>query len=250
MIENIFERVVNNLNMFDIIFFVILTYNTIQCFFKGFSLSFISFMKWILSTVITIILVPKLQPWVSEYIESPFINDIGLSIAIYVLALFLVILLGKVFTSSMKWTGFGPMDKTFGLFFGFFKGYVVSVCLFSIVNWFYPFNNWSIEVDKSITFNFVEEGSRILIDEFPKISSTKSLSGHPLGAASVHEAIYCLIMMKNNFIAGSANINEMDEEAKKFPIVAKTETEATLNTVMSNSFGFGGTNAALVFEKV
>jgi 3-oxoacyl-[acyl-carrier-protein] synthase-1 len=57
-------------------------------------------------------------------------------------------------------------------------------------------------------------------------------------------------MMKNNFIAGSANINEMDEDAKKFPIITKTETEITLNTVMSNSFGFGGTNAALVFEKV
>ena len=84
----------------------------------------------------------------------------------------------------------------------------------------------------------------------PKISSTKSLSGHPLGAASVHEAIYCLIMMKNNFITGSANINEMDEEAKKFPIISKTETGVTLNTVMSNSFGFGGTNAALIFEKV
>ena len=87
-------------------------------------------------------------------------------------------------------------------------------------------------------------------DNIPKISSTKSLSGHPLGAASVHEAIYCLIMMKNNFIAGSANISEMDEDAKKFPIVAKTETGTTLNTVMSNSFGFGGTNAALIFEKV
>ena len=87
-------------------------------------------------------------------------------------------------------------------------------------------------------------------NEIPKISSTKSLSGHPLGAASVHEAIYCLIMMKNNFITGSANISEMDEEAKKFPIVAKTETEVSLSTVMSNSFGFGGTNATLIFEKV
>ena len=87
-------------------------------------------------------------------------------------------------------------------------------------------------------------------DDIPKISSTKSLSGHPLGAASVHEAIYCLIMMKNNFITGSANISEMDDEAKKFPIVTKTETDAKLNTVMSNSFGFGGTNATLVFEKV
>ena len=87
-------------------------------------------------------------------------------------------------------------------------------------------------------------------EDIPKISSTKSLSGHPLGAASVHEAIYCLIMMKNNFIAGSANIKEMDEEAKKFPIVAKSEQNVSLNAVMSNSFGFGGTNAALIFEKV
>ena len=86
--------------------------------------------------------------------------------------------------------------------------------------------------------------------EVPKISSTKSLSGHPLGAASVHEAIYSLIMMKNNFIATSANINDMDDEAKKFPIVTKTEKGVTLNSVMSNSFGFGGTNATLVFEKI
>jgi 3-oxoacyl-[acyl-carrier-protein] synthase I len=86
--------------------------------------------------------------------------------------------------------------------------------------------------------------------EVPKISSTKSLSGHPLGAASVHEAIYSLIMMKNNFITASANVNEMDEEAKKFPIITKNETGVTLNSVMSNSFGFGGTNATLVFEKV
>ncbi len=86
--------------------------------------------------------------------------------------------------------------------------------------------------------------------EVPKISSTKSLSGHPLGAASVHEAIYSLIMMKNNFIAASANVNDIDDEAKKFPIVTKVEKNVILNSVMSNSFGFGGTNATLVFEKV
>ena len=87
-------------------------------------------------------------------------------------------------------------------------------------------------------------------DNVPKISSTKSLSGHPLGAASVHEAIYSLIMMKNNFIAASANVNEMDDEAKNFPIVTKVEKDVKLNSVMSNSFGFGGTNATLIFEKV
>ncbi len=87
-------------------------------------------------------------------------------------------------------------------------------------------------------------------DDIPKISSTKSLSGHPLGAASVHEAIYSLIMMKNDFITGSANISEMDEDAKKFPIITQTEKNVELNAVMSNSFGFGGTNATLIFEKV
>ena len=87
-------------------------------------------------------------------------------------------------------------------------------------------------------------------DKIPKISSTKSLSGHPLGAASVHEAVYCLIMMKNNFIAASANINHIDEEAKKYPIITKVEKDVILNAVMSNSFGFGGTNATLVFENL
>ena len=87
-------------------------------------------------------------------------------------------------------------------------------------------------------------------DSVPKISSTKSLSGHSLGATSVHEAIYSLIMMKNNFISASININDMDEEAKKYPIVTKVEKDITLNSIMSNSFGFGGTNATLVFEKI
>ena len=87
-------------------------------------------------------------------------------------------------------------------------------------------------------------------NEIPKISSTKSLTGHPLRAASVHEAIYCLIMMKNKFIAASANISDMDEEAKKFPIITEVQKNVELNAVLSNSFGFGGTNAALVFEKL
>ena len=83
----------------------------------------------------------------------------------------------------------------------------------------------------------------------PPLSSTKALSGHSLGAASVHEAIYCLLMMRDGFIAGSANIGELDPAVEGFPIVRKTQ-DAQLNTVMSNSFGFGGTNAALVFGRV
>ena len=87
-------------------------------------------------------------------------------------------------------------------------------------------------------------------ENIPKISSTKSLTGHSLGAVGVQEAIYCLLMMKNKFITASANIENMDEKAKNFPIVTKVEKDIELKSVMSNSFGFGGTNATLIFEKL
>jgi len=86
-------------------------------------------------------------------------------------------------------------------------------------------------------------------DAIPPLSSTKALSGHSLGAASVHEAIYSLLMLRDGFIAGSANIETLDPRCEGFPIVRDTR-DAKLDTVMSNSFGFGGTNAALVFARV
>ncbi|QNU16090.1 beta-ketoacyl-ACP synthase I [Thermomonas sp. XSG] len=85
-------------------------------------------------------------------------------------------------------------------------------------------------------------------DAVPPISSTKALSGHSLGAASVHEAIYSLLMLRDGFIAGSANIDNLDPGAEGFPI-ARESRDARLDVVMSNSFGFGGTNAALVFAR-
>jgi len=90
---------------------------------------------------------------------------------------------------------------------------------------------------------------KVFGDAVPPLSSTKALSGHSLGAASVHEAIYCLLMMRDGFVAGSANISNLDERAAGYPIVRESR-EAQLDTVMSNSFGFGGTNAALVFGRV
>ena len=86
-------------------------------------------------------------------------------------------------------------------------------------------------------------------DAIPPLSSTKALSGHSLGAASVHEAVYCLLMMEDGFIAGSANIDTLDPRAEGFPIVRESR-EQHCTTVMSNSFGFGGTNATLVFKRV
>jgi 3-oxoacyl-[acyl-carrier-protein] synthase I len=83
----------------------------------------------------------------------------------------------------------------------------------------------------------------------PPISSTKSLTGHSLGATGVQEAIYCLLMMQNNFLCESANIEEIDPDFADVPILRKRVDNATIDTVLSNSFGFGGTNASLVFQR-
>ena len=96
----------------------------------------------------------------------------------------------------------------------------------------------------------LEAVRKVFGDHIPKISSTKSLSGHSLGAAGVHEAIFSLLMMQDDFICASANITEADPEGADMPIVKTTEMNAGLNTIMSNSFGFGGTNATLVLQRL
>ena len=162
-----FFKILSNINFFDIFFLVIMIYFIIQCFIKGFSLSFISFMKWVFALVLTILLVPKLQPWVDNYIESSFINNFGIGIAVFVCTLFVTIVLGKSLSRAITWTGVGSIDKSFGLLFGFFKGYVVLVCLFSLLNWFYPYQNWGISAEDAISFNIIKKGSEVLVEEFP-----------------------------------------------------------------------------------
>ena len=167
MLSDFFENINNNIFFFDAIVILIFVYCIIECFIKGFSLSVISFMKWVLSTVVTIILVPKFQPIVSDYVESEFINSIGLGIAIFVFTLFIIIIFSKAISRAVTWTGVGSIDKSFGLLFGVFKGYVVCVCIFSILNWFYPYKNWGISVEDTISFNLIYKGSELLIEEFP-----------------------------------------------------------------------------------
>ena len=165
--NKVFEDLINNINFFYISVLLIFIYFIVQCFLRGFSLSLISFMKWVLSTLITIILVPKLQPTVSDYIESEFVNNIGLGAVIFIFTLFLTIVFGKALGRAVTWTGVGSIDKSFGLLFGVFKGYVVCVCVFSILNWFYPYKNWGISAEDAISFNLIYTGSEILIEEFP-----------------------------------------------------------------------------------
>jgi membrane protein required for colicin V production len=161
------EFLKHDILLFDIIFIIIILYNTFKCLSQGFSLSFLSSLKWIVSAIATIILVPKLQPWVSSYVESDFINNVGIGAFVFIVALFISIVLGKSIGRTVKWTGLGSVDKSFGILFGLFKGYIVAVCLFSLFNWFYSYEKWGISTESAFSFNIVKKGSDLLIEEFP-----------------------------------------------------------------------------------
>ena len=161
------ELIQNNVSAFDLTVFLIVIYSMAQCAAKGFMRSLLSFSKWLIALIITIILVPKLNPWVQDYVESKFVADIGLGIFIYILSLFVIINIGKAISKAVTYTGLGSVDKIFGLLFGIFKGYVISVCVFSLLNWFYPHKNWPIETEGTYSFELIYKGSEFLVDEFP-----------------------------------------------------------------------------------
>jgi len=162
------EFIQNNISAFDLTVFLIVIYSMAQCAAKGFMRSLLSFSKWLLALIITIILVPKLNPWVQDYIESKFIADIGLGVFIYIISLFIIINIGKAISKAIKLTGLGSVDKTFGLIFGIFRGYVICVCIFSLLNWFYPHQKWPLKAEGTYSFEMIYKGSEFLVEEFPK----------------------------------------------------------------------------------
>jgi len=174
--DNFISLVRENIMLFDIIFLLLIVYFSIQCFAKGFLLSLVSFLKWVLALIMTIFLVPKIEPYVSNHINNEYVSGIGLGIAIYIVALFILILTGKSLGRLFSYTGLGSVDKIFGFFFGIFKGYIFAVCIFSIVNWFYSYEKWDMSLKNSYFFSITEKGSRLLINEFPsrkEIENTK-----------------------------------------------------------------------------
>jgi len=165
--NSLIEFIREDILFFDIIFIIIILYNVIKCFSDGFSLSFLSSLKWVVSIIATIIFVPKLQPWVSNYVESDFIHNVGIGVFVFIITLFITIILGKAIGRTVIWTGVGSVDKSFGFLFGIFKGYVVVVCLFSVLNWFYDYEKWGISTINAFSFKVVKKGSDLLINEFP-----------------------------------------------------------------------------------
>ena len=162
------EFIQDNISTFDLVVFLITVYSMAQCAAKGFMLSLLSFSKWLLALVITIVLVPKLNPLVENFIESKFVSDLGLGIFIYIISLFIIINIGKAISRAVTWSGLGSADKTFGLVFGIFKGYIICICIFSLLNWFYPHQKWPVKTEGTYSFEIIYKGSELLIEEFPK----------------------------------------------------------------------------------
>lgn len=167
------ENILNNISSFDLIYLLISLITIFQCFRKGFILSLLSASKWLLAFVITIILVPKIRPWATKYIDSSNLLDIILGVGIFIITIFIVLLISRTISNVVKYSGLGFLDSFFGIIFGVFKGYVVSVVLFSIVNWFYIYEKWPIKAEKSFTFSYVYKGSKFLIEEFPNEKNYK-----------------------------------------------------------------------------
>ena len=156
-----------SVSIIDLIYIIITILSVIQSYKKGFVLSILSLAKWLLAYVITLILFPKIKPYLKNTIDNEYVLDIGLGITIFIVVIFLVLLINKGISKAVSYTGIGGLDTTFGFFFGFFKAYIFSVCIFSGIHIVYNYDKWPINLDRSYTFPYLKKGSNYLIKEFP-----------------------------------------------------------------------------------
>ena len=154
-------------SIIDLTYLVITIWSLISCYKKGFILSILSMAKWLLAYVITLILFPRVKPYVKDIIDNEYVLDVSLGIIIFIIVIFLVLMINKGISKAVRYTGIGGLDTTFGFFFGFIKAYIISVCIFSGVHVVYNYDKWPINIDKSYTFPYLEKGSNYLIKEFP-----------------------------------------------------------------------------------
>ena len=154
-------------SIIDIIFLIITILSLIKCYKKGFVLSILSMAKWFLAYVITLIIFPRIKPYLEDVIDNEYVLDVGLGVAIFVVVIFLVLMISKGISKAVRYTGIGSLDAVFGFFFGFIRAYIISICIFSGIHIVYNYDKWPINVDKSYTFPYLEKGSNYLLKEFP-----------------------------------------------------------------------------------
>ena len=154
-------------SIIDLIYIILTILSLIKCYKKGFVLSILSMAKWLLAYIITLIIFPKIKPYLQDIIDNEYVLDIGLGVTIFIVVIFLILMANKGISRAVQYTGIGSLDTVFGFFFGFLRAYIISVCIFSGVHIVYNYDKWPINVDKSYIFPYLEKGSNYLLKEFP-----------------------------------------------------------------------------------
>ena len=162
-LKNFYEIV----SALDIFFLIITVLSVIKCYRKGFVLSVLAASKWLLAYIVTLIIFPKIKPYFKNIIDSEYVLDVTLGAAIFVFVIFIILMINKGIGKAVRYSGLGSLDSIFGLFFGFIRGYVVSVLIFSAIDIVYNYNKWPINLDNSFSFPYIEKGSNYLIKELP-----------------------------------------------------------------------------------
>ena len=151
----------------DLISIIITLLSLIKCYKKGFVLSVLSMAKWLLAYIITLLIFPRIKPYLKNVIDNEYVLDVGLGIAIFVVVIFLVLMINKGISKAIRYTGIGSLDTIFGFFFGFVRAYIISICIFSGIHIVYNYDKWPINSSKSFIFPYLEKGSNYLLKEFP-----------------------------------------------------------------------------------
>jgi len=159
-----FFKIFEYVSSFDLIYIFFTTLSLIKCYRKGFVLSLLAASKWLLAFLLTLFIFPKIKPFFEGIIDSEYVLDIILSVGIFVIIIFIILMINKSIGAVTK---LGTLDRVFGFFFGFLRSYVICVCIFSTVSIIYNYDRWPMDFEKSFTFPYVEKGSNYLIKEFP-----------------------------------------------------------------------------------
>ena len=162
-----FGEIINPISAIDLIYVIITILSLIKCYRKGFVLSILSMSKWLLAYIITLIIFPKLKPYLKNIIDNEYVLDVGLGITIFIIVIFLILLINKGISRAIKYTGLGSLDTVFGFFFGFIRAYIICICIFSGVHIVYNYDKWPINLDKSYSFPYLKKGSNYLLRVFP-----------------------------------------------------------------------------------
>ena len=160
-------------SIIDLLYLVVTIFSLIKCYKKGFVLSILSMAKWLLAYIITLLIFPKVKPYLKDIIDNEYVLDVGLGVAIFIIVIFLVLMINRGISKAIRYTGIGSLDTIFGFFFGFIRAYIIFVCIFSVVHIVYNYDKWPINLDKSYIFPYIEKGSNYLLKEFPNEKTYK-----------------------------------------------------------------------------